>query len=88
MGVSERGPRYRIVEGGEPTPAQLAAMVVALTPREPDDTGPEADDPGGEERDPERTSPWGRAGRLEAVTGRRVVDPTTLAALERSAECR
>lgn len=85
--MSGRGPRYRIVEGGEPTPAQLAALVVALTPRGPADTGP-AEDTGAQERRPGRVSTWGRAGRLEAVTGRRATDPTSLAALERGAGSR
>lgn len=54
-------PRIEIVGGGQPDPAELAALVLALTPV----TGP-ADD---RVRSVERTPAWRRAALLEGVGG-------------------
>lgn len=58
-------PRYRIVGGGTPTPEQLAALVVAMTPVVV------ADEPAAEAAAAEGPSGWQRAALLEAV-GQRV----------------
>lgn len=62
-------PRYTIVAGGEPTPEELAAIAVALTPVvvEPD------------EDTTDRTPAWTRAGLREAVGERMVVSADDLA---------
>ena len=53
-------PRYVVVDGGEPTPEQLAAIAVALTPvAVPTDDGR-----------PSRPPAWLRAALAEAVGGR------------------
>ncbi len=57
-------PRYRIVGGGEPTPEQLAALAIALTPvARADDGAPAAD----------ATSRWALAALREGVGHRTFV---------------
>ena len=67
-------PRYRIVGGGTPTPEQLAAVVVALTPVAV------ADDATTPAEAPTRPSGWRRAALLEAVGSRVFSSPADLAA--------
>lgn len=69
-------PRYRIVGGGEPTPEQLAAVVVALTPVvvvDEEQAVPAADT---------NRPAWQRAALLEAVGARILASPADLTALE------
>jgi len=66
-------PRYVITGGGTPTPEQLAAVTVALTPvavAVEDETAAPA---GG-------LAPWARAGLLESIGHRRFVAMPDLAA--------
>lgn len=58
----------RVVGGGEPTPQELAAVLVALTP-----TGG-----GGSTSAPDRTPAWTRAAMLEGVGGRPAASPADL----------
>ena len=74
-GASEAGAvRIEVVAGGVPDDAEIAALVLALTPRpappaeEPTD-GPGAGPPA-----------WARAGLLEGVGGRPAASPADLAA--------
>lgn len=73
---------WAIVAGGEPGAEELAAMVAALL------SEPAPEPPDGEPRPPGRVpahDAWGRAGRLEAVTGQLVATRSRLAALARTA---
>lgn len=71
---------WSVVAGGEPTGEELAGLVVALLPRPAPPTG-DGRRPG--DGVPEDEA-WGRAGRLEAVTGQVVTTRSGLAALERT----
>jgi hypothetical protein len=66
-------PRYVITGGGTPTPEQLAAVTVALTPVavvvDDEVAGPD-----------DGLAPWARAGLLESVGHRRFVAMPDLAA--------
>ena len=65
-------PRYVITGGGTPTPEQLAAVTVALTPvavAVEDDAAPT-----------DGLAPWARAGLLESIGHRRFVAMPDLAA--------
>lgn len=63
--VDPRTVDLRIVHGGQPGPEQLAALVLALTPVAA--AGPPPSEPA-----------WGRAFRLEATGGARLVRPSDL----------
>lgn len=56
----DRTPALVVTGGGEPTPAELAAVVVALTPTQDDDGADPDDVPRG----------WRRAALIEGVGGR------------------
>lgn len=56
----------RVLGGGEPTPEQLAAVLVTLTPAEDGDDGPA------------RTAAWTRAALIEGVGGRPPTSPADL----------
>jgi hypothetical protein len=58
-------PAIVVTGGGEPTPAELAAIVVALTPVAVADEGAVGPD--------SRPSGWGRAALIEGVGGRPAV---------------
>lgn len=60
--------QLRVVAGGTPTPEELAAVVVALTP-----TG--GGDPSGPAPGP---APWQRAAMLEGIGGRPATSPADL----------
>lgn len=62
------GVDLRIVGGGEPTPGQLAALVIALTPAGDGGAGAPATAP----------APWRRAAVIEGVGGRPPVSPTDI----------
>lgn len=64
-------PRYELVGGGTPTPEQLAALVVALTPVPVADEAPAA-------RSASTTPRWLRAALLEGVGDRRFASPGDL----------
>lgn len=59
--------QLRVVAGGTPTPEELAALVVALTPTGGDGPGPA---PG--------PAPWQRAAMLEGIGGRPATSPADL----------
>jgi hypothetical protein len=61
-------PALRVVAGGQPTPEELAALVVALTP-----TG------GGDTQTSRGPTPWLRAAMIEGVGGRPPTSPADLA---------
>jgi len=63
--VATAPPRVLITGGGQPDAAQLAALVVALTPgrSDPPETGPPA---------------WRRAAMLEGVGGSAILSPADL----------
>lgn len=61
-------PRYVVVGGGRPTPEQLAALTVALTPTAVPDQAP-----------PDRPGGWARAALLEGVGARPFASPAELA---------
>ena len=61
-------PALRVLAGGEPTPEELAAIVVALTP-----TG------GGGAQTSRGPAPWLRAAMVEGVGGRPPTSPADLA---------
>jgi hypothetical protein len=66
-------PRYELVRGGTPTPEQLAALVVALTPVPVVEEGVDGQDT------PATTPAWLRAALLEGVGDRRYASPGDLA---------
>ena len=65
---STPAPALRVLAGGEPTPEELAAIVVALTP-----TG------GGNDQRKRGPAPWLRAAMIEGVGGRPPTSPADLA---------
>ena len=67
-------PRYVIVRGGEPTPEQLAALTVALTPVVVAD-----DEPGGPSAGFDRQPAWVRAAMMENLGRRPLVSADDLA---------
>ncbi len=66
--LTSPAPALRVVAGGEPTPEELAALVVALTP-----TG------GGDAQGSHGPAPWLRAAMIEGVGGRPPTSPADLA---------
>jgi hypothetical protein len=66
-------PHVRVVGGGTPSAAELAAVVVALTP-----VGPPASDPVGGSTAAGGAGAWARAALLEGVGARPVVSAPEL----------
>lgn len=61
-------PRYQVVGGGAPSPEQVAALVIALTPVA---VAPP-------ERAERRVAPWAQAALLEGVGGRSLLSAADL----------
>jgi hypothetical protein len=59
-------PQVRVIAGGTPTPEELAALVVALTPT------------GGGQPAPRGPAPWRRAAMLEGIGARRPTSPADI----------
>lgn len=73
MADAPDAPRYVITGGGTPTPEQLAAVAVALTPVAVAVEAVAVDAGGG-------LAPWARAGLLESIGHRRFVAMPDIAA--------
>ena len=65
--LEDRPLAWRVTGGGQPTPAQLAAIAIALTPVA---APPAGDDSPDEDDGGRRVSNWVRAAMVEGVGGR------------------